>query len=232
MRVLVIQHDEDKPLGRLEAPLLDEGLELDVRIAGRDPVALDGHVALIALPGFADPVDETEPVATTRAAFAAALEQELPALGVCLGAQLLAQAAGAAAGRCTDEYGYGEIRLTGAASGDPLLGGLPDRLEVYHAHGYGVSLPPGATALATTDAVLQAFRVAPVAWGFQFHPEPSVEIIDGWVVQHAGILRSKGVDPEQVAADARRLDAQAGRLAETIGRRFAGLIRASVTRGL
>lgn len=230
MRVLVIQHDDDKPLGRLEAPLRDEGLELDVRVAGRDPVALDDHVALIALPSFSDPIDETEVVAATRAACATALERELPSLGVCLGAQLLAQAAGATAGRCADEYGYGEVRLTEAAAQDPLLAGLPDRLEVFHAHGYAVSLPPGATALATTDAALQAFHVPPAAWGFQFHPEPSVEIVEGWVAQHADFLRSNGADPDRVAADARRLDTQARHIAETVARRFAGLIRASVTR--
>jgi GMP synthase-like glutamine amidotransferase len=230
VRVLVIQHDHDKPLGRLEAPLLEEGLELDVRAAGVDEVALDDHVALIALPSFSDPIDETEVVETTRSAFATALEQGLPSIGVCLGGQLLAQAAGAAAGRCAGEYGYAEIRLTHAAARDPLLAGLPERLEVFHAHDYAVSLPPGAIALATTDVALQAFHVPPAAWGFQFHPEPSVEIVDGWIAQYGDILRRNGADPERVAADARRLDAQAGQFAETIVRRFAGLVRASVTR--
>lgn len=230
MRVLVIQHDDDKPLGRLEGPLRDEGLELDVRLASRDRVALEDHVALIALSSFADPVDETEMVTATRAAFAAALGEELPSLGVCLGAQLLAQAAGAAAGRCTEEYGYAGIQLTAAAARDPLFAGLPDRLEVFHAHGYGVSLAPGATALARTDNALQAFHVPPAAWGLQFHPEPSVEIVDGWVAQHADFLRSNGADPERVAADARRLDAQARRVADAIVRGFAARIRARAAR--
>lgn len=229
MRVLVIQHDDDKPLGRLERPLRDEGLELDVRLASRDRVALEDHAALIALSSFADPVDETRMVATTRSAFATALEEELPSLGVCLGAQLLAQAAGAVAGRCTGEYGYADIDLTPGAARDPLLAGLPARTEVFHAHDYAVSLPPGAAALARTANALQAFHVPPAAWGLQFHPEPSVEIVDRWVAEHADFLRTNGAEPERVAADARRLDAAARNVAEVIARGFAARIRARAT---
>jgi GMP synthase-like glutamine amidotransferase len=225
MRVLVIQHDHDKPLGRLEQPLRDEGLELDIRQAGRDPVELAEHVALIALSGFADPVDETATVAATREAFATALEDGLPALGVCLGAQLLAQAAGAVAGECRDEYGYAPIELTRDAADDPLFAGLPDRLEVFHAHSYAVSLPPAATALARTEHALQAFHLPPAAWGLQFHPEPTVEIVEGWVVEHSDFLRAHDADPARVAADARRLDATARHVAETIVTGFAGRVR-------
>jgi GMP synthase (glutamine-hydrolysing) len=230
MRVLVIQHDEDKPLGRLEGPLRDAGLDLDIRLARRDRVAFEDHVALIALSSFADPVDESELVVTSREALATALDEGLPSLGVCLGAQLLAQAAGAAAGRCADEYGYAGIELTADAAHDALFAGLPERLEVFHAHGYAVSLPSGATALARTPTALQAFHVAPAAWGIQFHPEPSVEIVDAWVDEHADFLRANGADPERVAADARRLDADAQRLADALAQRFAAQAREYATR--
>jgi GMP synthase (glutamine-hydrolysing) len=231
MRVLVIQHDDDKPLGRLEGPLRDEGLELDVRSATRDRIALEDHAALVALSSFADPVDDSELVATTRSVFATALEERLPALGVCLGAQLLAQAAGAAAGRCADEYGYAEIELTPEAARDSLFADLPERVEVFHAHSYAVSLPPGATPLARTDNALQAFHVPPLAWGLQFHPEPSVEIVDGWVEEHADFLRRNGAEPERVAADARRLDADARHVAEVLARRFAERVRTHARHG-
>jgi GMP synthase (glutamine-hydrolysing) len=225
MKVLVVQHDADKPLGRLEEPLLAGGLELDVRLAGRDRVALGDHAAIIGLSGFADPVDETEAVHATRAAFREALDSARPALGICLGAQLLGQAAGAAAAGCDSEYGFAPISLTAAAAHDALLAGIPEQIEVFHAHDYAVDLPPGATPLANTVAALQAFHLPPVAWGFQFHPEPTLEIVDAWVATHHGVLRGKGADPDRVAADSRRFDRDARMLAEAIAGGFARVVR-------
>jgi GMP synthase (glutamine-hydrolysing) len=224
MRVLVIQHDDDKPLGRLEAPLRAAGLALDVRLAGHDPVALGDHVAVVALSGFANPVDESEAVVSTRATLGTALDRNLPTLGVCLGAQLLAQAGGAPAGRCEAEYGYATVQLTTSAQKDRLFHGLPAEIEVFHAHDYAVSLPEGATALAHTANALQAFRLGPLAWGIQFHPEPSVAIVDAWVASHQDFLRSRGASPEGVAADARRLDQDAADLATRIAGGFARLV--------
>jgi GMP synthase-like glutamine amidotransferase len=225
MHVLVIQHDVDKPLGRLESVLRAEGLVLDVRLAGSEPLELDDHAAVVGLSGFADPVDGTEAVVGTREIFRAALEEGRPALGICLGAQLLAQAAGAVAGLCEAEYGYAPVTLTEAAAEDRLLAGLPSPLEIFHAHNYAVSLPAGAVALARTESALQAFHLAPAAWGFQFHPEPTLEIVDAWVAAHADFLRQNGADPARVADDARRLDALATEVSEAIGRRFAAVVR-------
>ena len=230
MRVLVVQHDHDKPLGRLEEPLRAEGLDLDVRMAGREPVELEDHVAIVGLSGFADPVDDSEAVGSTRTAFASALQQELPALGICLGAQLLGQAAGAVADRCASEYGFAPIELTDEAREDLLLAGLPAQLEVFHAHDYAISLPPGATPLARTANALQAFHVAPVSWGLQFHPEPTLGIVDAWVASHHAFLRSRGADPDRVAADARRLDGLAENVAEALAGGFARLVRERAAR--
>jgi len=230
MRVLVIQHDDDKPLGRFEEPLRAEGLELDRRFAGRELIQLEDHAAVIGLPGFANPVDDTEAINSTRNTFRAALADGRPALGLCLGAQLLAQAAGAVAGRCDREYGYAPVELTVAARDDRLLAGLPSPWEVFHAHDYAVSLPIGATPLAYTASSLQAFHMAPSAWGLQFHPEPTVEVVDQWVTQHERFLRANGAEPTQVAADARRLDPLTHELTDLIARRFAAVIREHASR--
>ncbi len=144
MRVLVIQFDADKGVGLLEAPLRELGCELDVRLAPAEPVALDGVDGLIVLGGLADPVDDDPAVHVGRAAVADALAAGLPTLGICLGAELLAAAAGEDTPRCPAEFGFHTVRLEPEASDDPLLGELPAEFTVFEAHGYTWDPPAGA----------------------------------------------------------------------------------------
>ena len=106
----------------------------------------------------------------TRAALASALAAGLPALGLCLGAELLAEAAGGRTHPCPPEWGLAAVRLLPAAGGDALLGQLPSHLR-------GVPRPrlrrraAGRRGGAGGDRRLpQAFRVGAHAWGVQFHP--------------------------------------------------------------
>ena len=73
----------------------------------------------------------------------------VPLLGVCLGAQLLARAAGAVVGPVeTAEVGWHEVALNDAGRLDPVLGVLPDRVDAFQWHYYTFELPPGAELLA------------------------------------------------------------------------------------
>ena len=65
----------------------------------------------IALPGLADPDENTEAVTSTRAVLRDALARDLPVLGICLGAELLAEAAGARTRRCEPEFGFHPLTL-------------------------------------------------------------------------------------------------------------------------
>jgi GMP synthase-like glutamine amidotransferase len=195
VRLLVVQHDADKGLGLLGQPLLDAGVELYCRMAASDPLVLADHAAVVALPGLADPVDDTYAVVATRAVLRAALERDMPVLGICLGAELLAQAAGGAVRPCRAEYGYCRMRMEPAASQDPLLRGLPVELDAFQAHGFAFELPPGATPLARSDHALQAFRLGGRAWGLQFHPEPTLEMVGSWVPTIEASMRRNGVTP-------------------------------------
>ncbi|MDX6630818.1 MAG: hypothetical protein QOH00_3064 [Gaiellales bacterium] len=228
MSILVIQHDADKGLGLFAPPLADAGFDLDVRFAGHGELALDGHAAVIALPGVANPDDETPAVRSTRALLAEALRESLPVLGICLGAELLAEAAGGRTHPCPAEWGYREVVLEPAAHDDDLLADLPARFTVFQAHDYGFDLPPGAVALAGSAGRLQAFRCGAAAWGVQFHPEPTLEMLDGWTTALGHVMQANGVDPERTRRLGRRYVPEWREYAAAIARRFAAVTHAAV----
>ena len=112
-----------------------------------------------------------------------ALERGDPILGVCLGSQLLAVAAGAHPHRMTDpEIGWYDIEITEAGAADPVVGPLAPSVELFEWHHYAAPLPPGAVELARTPACVQAFRIeGKPAWGLQFHAEVTRENLSGWL---------------------------------------------------
>jgi GMP synthase (glutamine-hydrolysing) len=109
------------------------------------------------------------------------LDLQVPVLGVCLGAQLIARAAGAAVGPSSEpEVGWRTVELTAAARDDPLFSGLPARFEAFQWHFYTHGIPAGGVELARSRVCTQAFRLGEAAWGVQFHPEVTAGQIEGW----------------------------------------------------
>ncbi len=127
-----------------------------------------------------------------------AIEAEVPLLGICYAHQLLAHAAGGAAGDNPAglEYGTVEVELADAAAEDPLLAGLPPRFDVQVSHTQSaLVLPPGAVCLAAGGREPHAaFRVGRCAWGVQFHPEFDADVTRTYVQQMAGALAADGQD--------------------------------------
>jgi len=111
-----------------------------------------------------------------------------PALGVCLGAQLLAAATGGRVARGHGlEVGWGPVTLTDSASDDALFRDLPASFSVLHWHGDTIELPPDAVLLASNAAYPnQAIRVGPVAWGLQFHLEVDRTSVETFVEAFPG----------------------------------------------
>jgi len=107
---------------------------------------------------------------------------EIPYLGICLGGQLLAAALGGTvvSGRW-QELGLLAVNLTVEGKADQLFRGVGEQFSTFQWHHDSFDLPPGGILLASSTACPhQAFRVGDSAWGFQFHPEVSGEIIRAW----------------------------------------------------
>jgi GMP synthase-like glutamine amidotransferase len=231
VRLLVVQHDPDKPLGRIADVLISEGAALDVRMADNELPSLRGYGGLVVLPGLANPDDDHPPLHRARDAIREALDAGVPVLGLCLGGQLLVQALGGATYRSRDELGFREVRTTAAAGDDPLLGAAPSRFRPFHAHAYAFTPPPDAVVLLENEVCVQACRLGE-SWAFQCHPEPTVAWIsalasavrgraNGVDPRTSSFFRDGGIDPDELEADARAADETAARVARGIASGFA-----------
>jgi GMP synthase (glutamine-hydrolysing) len=151
-------------------------------LAGQ-PLPPHDEVAGAVVMGGSMNVDEVErfpALATEREWLAEAVRRELPLLGICLGAQLLARALGAEvrAGE-GPEIGFAAVEVSDPD--DPVLGGLAPSTDVLHWHGDVFDLPDGAQPLASsTRTEHQAFR-AGNAWGVLFHPEADFALVEAWL---------------------------------------------------
>ncbi|MEV5409261.1 type 1 glutamine amidotransferase [Thermopolyspora sp. NPDC052614] len=201
MRVMVIEHEADAGLGFLAGWLPAAGVECEIvrpylgeTMPGR---AADGLIVLGGEPSAWQ--DEDYPwLPATRDLIARSVAEEVPTLGICLGAQLMTMACGGTVerGRHGLEIGIAAIDPLPAAAGDPVLGRLRPGTPALQYH-YDVSavIPPGAVLLATGATYPhQAYRLGPAAWAVQFHPEATPEIFTSWTAASADGLAAQGYD--------------------------------------
>lgn len=170
-----------------------------------------------------DQEDEHPWLVPEKAFLREALGRGVPILGVCLGSQLLAEAAGARPHRADEaEIGWYDIEVTDAGAVDPVIGPLAPATELFAWHHYVAPLPDGAVELARTERCVQAFRLdGRPAWGLQFHAEVTKEDLfswlDGWEESEAP---ATGLDPEPIrAASELRIEEQ-NRIGRGIAERF------------
>ena len=231
-RVLLIVNDIESGPRRLTQWLIDEHLDIDVRVGAAgtipEPEALGDYDGLIMLGGGYMPDDTSGAPWLAREAelVSRALGTGMPQLGICLGGQLIAHVGGGAveASSGAPEKGSTPITLTKAAAADPLFGGLRTETAFIESHVDRITrLPEDAVLLARSEACeLQAFRLGEAAWGLQFHPEAGPENVRSW---DAGELAALGFDKEEliVAAEAAQPSTEVDARAMIAG--FATLLR-------
>ncbi len=181
-----------------------------------DPLAPD---LLVVLGGPIGVYEESAyPFLTAELAqIARRMEAGRPTLGLCLGAQLMARAAGARVYPSgVKEIGFAPIRLTEAGRAS-CLAPFAERPIALHWHGDTFDLPSGATLLASTDACAhQAFSLGPNLIGFQFHPEAGGPGFERWLIGHTAELAAARIDVPALRADAARYGPELARKAEAV----------------
>lgn len=231
-RVTVVQSSPDVTLDRFADWLGD----VDVHLVRADlgdaiPGPTDVGDGLVVLGGHMSAHDDaTAPwLPALRTLLAVVSATDVPVLGICLGAQLLAVARGgrvevaAPPGR---EAGVVDVRWRPEAEQDALLSGLARAAGARRSTGQPsmhadavVDLPRGAVWLASSSMYpFQAFRIGS-AWGVQFHPEASRETLRAWADGHDDV----DTDAVLAQADARAAEVEAA--GRALAEAFAGVVR-------
>jgi len=205
-RVLVFQHGAGIHSGRLGQVLTEAGIEMEViALDEGDPIPVGGDWAGVVSLGGAMGAFEEEKypwLIAEKQFLAAAVSDGVPILGICLGAQMLADALGGRS-RNSDrghEVGVVAVSLTEEGAEDPVICGLGGALPSWHFNTF--DLPPGATLLATSDRFPHAFRSG-TAVAIQAHPEATPAMVAGWIAHPAAAaqLEGAGIDAAALAAD-------------------------------
>jgi GMP synthase (glutamine-hydrolysing) len=197
-QVLIVVHQDTSTPGLVGDKLVSQGYALDVRCAALgDPLpALVTDYAGVVVFGGPMSVNDSEPFLLEELRWIeTVLSAQTPYLGICLGAQLLAKVLGARVGPHPDrvrEIGYSPVQ---AVTGTGLF---PPELHVYQWHQEGFDLPQEAQLLATGSVFPhQAFRYGDCAYGLQFHPEITTEMIEFWTLKAADQLELPGAQDRE-----------------------------------
>lgn len=234
-RLLVVVPSDTDPPARLGDWLRAAGLELDERRprAGDPlPADLSGHDGLVVLGGPQSALDSPEAspeLVGVRTLLRAALDDDVPTLAICLGAQVLADVGGGRvrAGIDGPEVGATLVAKRDKADADPVFGPVPLSPDVYQWHHDEISeLPAGATLLAGNPHYPhQAYRVGRHVYGLQFHIEPTPAIVRAWAESDPVGTGASPFDLETICARAEAVADDVEEVWAPFTARFADLVR-------
>ncbi|WP_150495021.1 glutamine amidotransferase [Roseibium aquae] len=187
-RVLIVLHQETSTPGRVGQELARRGFCLDIRkprFGDSLPATMEDHAGAVI---FGGPMSANDPDAFVKKEtdwIRVPLAENKPFLGICLGAQMMVKHLGGTVSGHKDglvEIGYYPLNATTA--GEDLMA-WPDK--VYQWHREGFSLPSGCELLAKGTHVYpnQAIRYGPSAYGIQFHPELTYQMMVRWTTKAA-----------------------------------------------
>jgi len=195
-QILLIVHQKTSTPGLVGRMLCERGYVLDIRCPREQeelPATMDNHDAVVIFGGPMSANDREMPFIRTELDWIpTALDSHKPFLGICLGAQLLARVLGAiVTPHPENQVDIGYLPVVPTLAGRDYF----DRaLNFYHWNREGFELPEGAVLLASGETfVNQAFRYGKVAYGLQFHPEMTTDMVDRWTTLGAEHLVCPGV---------------------------------------
>lgn len=231
VKVLTVVHEDDAGPGVFVPVAAQRGAELVEWRPPKEPApadALDGYAGAVVLGAAAHPDQEDEHpwLRDVKGLIVGLLDRRVPVLGVCLGAELLAEVTGGGVAQDpVPHVGWAESRLTEAGRDDPVLGALPDRFTCFQWHSYACVVPPEASVLALDGSRLDAFRIGD-AWGIQFHAEVAPGVLNSWLdlLETHADAEAAGFEVGPAREESARRIEDSGRVGSTLFRSFLELL--------
>jgi GMP synthase (glutamine-hydrolysing) len=229
MRALAIVHQGDAGPGVFADEMSERGVDLDEwRLSERGtapPLEIADYDAILTFGGamHADQEDRHPWLRFEKDFLAAMIDDRMPVLAVCLGSQLLADAAGGSAQRASEpEIGWYGVEVTDEGKSDPLIGPLAPSFEAFQWHSYEALPPEGAAVLARSPVCAQAYRVGEMAWGIQFHAEVTAADAEKWIDDYRSDEDAVriGMDPEALHIETEQKIGDWNRLGRELCGRF------------
>ncbi len=191
-QILIIKHIDIEGPGSIEKFFQNTAWSLrtvDLSKGESLPESLEDIEAIVSLGGPMNVYEENKYpfLQDENEILKKAIKEEIPILGICLGAQLLAKALGAQVKKAkTKEIGWHKINLTAYGQKDSLFEGLSAELDVFQWHEDTFDIPEKAMPLATSSSCQnQAFKWGKNAYGLQFHLEVTPEMVESWINAYA-----------------------------------------------
>ena len=241
MRALAIVHQRDAGAGVFADEMRERGVELDEWLLTKrgtgPPREIADYDAVLTFGGamHADQEDRHPWLRFEKDFLEAVLDDGMPILAVCLGCQLLAEAAGGLARRAREpEIGWLEVEITDEGAADPVIGPLAPSFRGFQWHSYEAVPPQGAAILARSPVCAQAYRIGERAWGIQFHAEVTAGDLAHWIDDYRsdGDAVRIGIDPQALRAESEGKIADWNRLGRELCGRFLDAVRLATLFGL
>jgi GMP synthase-like glutamine amidotransferase len=195
MRIHYLQHVPFEDLANIEVCLRQRGHDITgTRFFAGEPLPATYEIEGLVILGGPMSVHDEEHYDWLRAEkqfIEKAIDRGVPTLGICLGAQMIAEVLGGRVSRNPEpEIGWHPVKRV-AGSGDcPYFGELPQEFHAFHWHGETFNLPPDCVHLAQSEACkTQAFRFEEHVLALQFHLESSAHSMENLLTHCADELR-------------------------------------------
>jgi GMP synthase (glutamine-hydrolysing) len=207
-RVLVVEHQASCPPHLVGRWLEEAGCTLSVcrPYVGDALPALASYDAVLVLGGDMGAYDDDRApwLPALKALVRDAVEASVPALGICLGHQVMAVALGGEVARNPrgQTVGLQPVGWSEDVADDPLFGARGgDEAAIHWNNDVVVAMPDGGVVLARTPGgEVQVARFAPLVWGVQSHPEVDTDVVTGWAAEDRDDLVALGLDEQAVLA--------------------------------
>ncbi len=202
-KILTIQNIDCETLGTFKELFESDGYKIETIDAQSDiiPSNAESYKAIVILGGPMAVYEEKKYLRDEEVLIKDAIKKQVPILGICLGSQLIAHAAGGRVYRgIRKEIGWHDVNITHSGKKD-LFNGIRDKtIRAFQWHGDTYELPRNAIIMATSKLYPQAFRIGS-AVGIQFHLEVNREMIEWWMKEYDKEIKDENIQAFDIISD-------------------------------